>query len=220
MLMMAPMATSWSASWESLDKLSITSTLGLDKCKIAKAMGTARLRGNSPYCKMWSRERKDISVPISSPMAIIAMPSTATAWCVASSPSKCSVHMCSIFCTCSTSPEFAKAMLSTVTLQYLPTGCVMASRAASVASHASCWPMYNNPKPTAKKCGHVPLKASSTACLSMSVWRMACATSSLQEETKIRPKLTAAMAEVSMVQAVSTIMGVKFSSRSSRQEPA
>mmetsp|Transcript_101002 Transcript_101002/g.308870 ORF Transcript_101002/g.308870 Transcript_101002/m.308870 type:complete len:224 (+) Transcript_101002:563-1234(+) len=220
MLMMAPMATSWSASWESLDKVSITATFGFDRCKIASATGTARLSGNSPYCKMWSKDRRAISAPISSPIAIMPMPNTATAWCVASASSKCSVQAWSIFCTCSTSPEFANAMLSTVSFAYLPTGCVIASSAARVTSHASCWPKYSSPRPTAKKCGHVPLSAPSTAWRSIKVCKMACATSVLAEETKINPKLTAAIAEHSIVHAVSTIIGVKFSNKSSQQLPA
>lgn len=134
-----------------------------------------------------------------------------------------------------------------------------------------CATVRSKPKPTAKKCGHVPLNAFSTAsvvtmplftesivdalrksafhhaelrtCLSMRVWRMAWATSkvvtklcleqeleqstkierihqdlheikvyilqglaihlasSLQEDTKTNPKLTAAMAEHSMLHA-------------------
>mmetsp|Transcript_37755 Transcript_37755/g.119957 ORF Transcript_37755/g.119957 Transcript_37755/m.119957 type:complete len:224 (-) Transcript_37755:51-722(-) len=220
MLMMAPRATSWSASCESLESVSMTNTFGLERWRSARATGTARLKGSSPYCKMWSRERRDISEPISSPSAMSPRPRTAAAWWKASPSSRCSVQQWSIFCTWSTSPEFAKARPSTVSFAYLPTGCVMASRAASVASTASCWPRYRRPRPTAKKWGQVPLRAPSTACRSMSVCRIACATSSLHEETKISPRLTAAMAEHSMVHAVSTIMGVRFSSKSSRQEPA
>mmetsp|Transcript_76976 Transcript_76976/g.152463 ORF Transcript_76976/g.152463 Transcript_76976/m.152463 type:complete len:224 (+) Transcript_76976:663-1334(+) len=219
-LMMAPRATSWSASCESLDKVSITVTLGLERCSKASATGTARRSGSSPYWRMWSRERIAISEPTSSPIAIIEMPRTAAAWWKDSLSSRCSVQVWSIFCTCSTSPEFAKAKPSTVSLAYFPTGWLMASNAAKVASTASCWPKYNRPRPSAKKCGHTPLKAPSTACRSMSVWRIACATSSLQEETKISPRLTAAIAEHSIVHAVSTIVGVRFSMRSSRQDPA
>mmetsp|Transcript_3541 Transcript_3541/g.5823 ORF Transcript_3541/g.5823 Transcript_3541/m.5823 type:complete len:226 (+) Transcript_3541:661-1338(+) len=220
MLKMAPKAVSWSASCESLDSVSMTVTFGLEMLSRARASGTARRSVSSPYWSMWSSARLDMSEPTSSPKEMRAMPRTAAAWWKDSASSRWSVQVCSIFCTWSTSPELQKASDSTVSLAYFPTGCEIASKAAKVASTASCWPKYSKPRPTAKKCGQVPVSAPSTACRSISVDRIASATSSLQDETKIKPKLTAAIAEHSIVHEVSTIIGVRFSIKSSRQVPA
>uniref|UniRef100_A0A6B0UU63 Putative secreted protein n=1 Tax=Ixodes ricinus TaxID=34613 RepID=A0A6B0UU63_IXORI len=75
---MALCATSLSLSCENLLRVSRMFSLGFDTEIRARARGTAFLITGSPYRNRCPNARKAISEPISSPIAMRAMPRTAT----------------------------------------------------------------------------------------------------------------------------------------------
>mmetsp|Transcript_46502 Transcript_46502/g.109289 ORF Transcript_46502/g.109289 Transcript_46502/m.109289 type:complete len:267 (+) Transcript_46502:828-1628(+) len=215
--MMAPCATSASPSCESLLSMSMTVGFGFDMCSIPTASGTTLRRLTSPYWSMCSKERADMSAPISSPIATSAIPSAATAWCELFS-SRCSAHTPSSFCTFITFPLPAYAHVSTVNAQYCPICPGIAEMASMVTSAVSCSPRNSSPSPRQAKRAMVSSMTFSSR--SIIPCMMVSAMSGLPVPTKTSPSASEASEKRSIGVSGSAITGVSSSRTSSRCVPA
>mmetsp|Transcript_31070 Transcript_31070/g.68979 ORF Transcript_31070/g.68979 Transcript_31070/m.68979 type:complete len:261 (+) Transcript_31070:1086-1868(+) len=216
-------ATSTSVSWLNLLSVSMAAMSGLLMWRAARARGTARRTGASPYCSRCSSARAAMRDPRGSAMAMRAMPMTAGPWCTAfqlvpSSVSMCSPHMASSSCTLSTSPVPAYASDSRVTWQNLEMCSFRVLDTSRVASTTSCLARNSRPRPKHRYLAKGVCSSASERHIS--AWRMAITMSSLQVLVNTRPSASAAKPEISMLTSVSVMRGTSSSWTSSRLVPA
>mmetsp|Transcript_13716 Transcript_13716/g.33659 ORF Transcript_13716/g.33659 Transcript_13716/m.33659 type:complete len:223 (-) Transcript_13716:1334-2002(-) len=166
---------------------------------------------------MCSKERADISAPISSPCAMSAMPSSATAWWLLFS-SRCSAQTPKSFCTFITFPLPAYAHVSTVKEQYCPICPGTALSASIVTSAASCSPRKSSPRPRHAKRDIV--SSSTLASRSSIPCMIVSAMSALPVPTYTIPSDSAASEKSSIGVAGSAMTGVRMSRMSSFCVPA
>mmetsp|Transcript_27908 Transcript_27908/g.39396 ORF Transcript_27908/g.39396 Transcript_27908/m.39396 type:complete len:242 (-) Transcript_27908:1496-2221(-) len=236
------MRSSW--SWLSLLRVSITGNCGLEMLSIPRARGTALRMLTSPYCRKWSRMRKAIWLLIDSPMEIMAIPRTATSWCILSKGSGFFLSESSLFCSpsffssswsssvslkCSLHSDWSfwisrmlevptYAQVCTVTSKYFLIGCSIALMAARIPSHAS--PLPRNSKPMPRHIIRATESRRSVSDLSRKPSMIEPDTSSLAVPTKMSPRAKQVKDTISMFWVSSTMRGVRMSKTSSRAEPA